>query len=89
MTDPIQLVTKPTVSDDIRASLVRMFENALRLTNDGQVVCAMLIIEGPDGFWREESSGTMALTSLIGRVEIMKQGWIKRFYSDEEKEPSA
>ena len=79
MSAPIALVVKPTVEQEIQQAAIEILEKALAEAREGRVYEALVILRRPDGNWVDERSGATNFPDSIGRLEIVKQSWIKSY----------
>jgi hypothetical protein len=80
MTDnTIALAVKPKVEDEIRAETVRILRDALAQAESGEVVAALVVLKYQGGTWTDERSGVMDFPDAVGRIEIIKQSWIRDY----------
>lgn len=82
----IRLVTKPTVNDEIKASVIKFLRKALEQAEAGDVAGAILTIRRPNGFWSHDMTQIADFPDAIGRLEIVKQCWIASYVADEQEE---
>lgn len=81
----LTLTSKPTVADEVRASVVKVLEDALAEAKDGNVSSVLVIAVHPDGEWSDWQSATDRLSEMIGRIEIAKQKRISHILRDEKE----
>lgn len=74
-----KLVTKPTLPDEIRAGILKLLATCVEDAQAGNVETMLVIAVRPDGTWSREWSGTLDMSSMIGRLEITKQEWIAEY----------
>ena len=79
MTTPISLVTKPSASAEIKADVVRLIKDALREAENGNVLSVVMIVRYADGTWGDNASATTHFPDTLGRLEILKYEWIKKY----------
>lgn len=82
---PVTLVTRPKVSDNIRADVVALLKDALDKAETGEIESVVILMTRPGGGWQERRSGTISMTATIGQLEIIKQGWINEYLSKEDE----
>jgi hypothetical protein len=75
----LKLTAKPTLSDEIKESAVKLAREVLADVEAGNVTTLLVIAVRPDGTWSREWSGTADMAGVIGRLEITKQEWIAQF----------
>ena len=75
----IKLVTPPTAEDDVKASIIKLLETTLAEAKAGQLKSVVLIAAHIDDSWIDRASETTNFSIVIGRLEIMKQRWIKQY----------
>lgn len=76
------LVTKPTISAEIKAGILELLRVATADAEAGNVSTMLVIAVRPDGTWSREWSGTEEMAAMIGRLEITKQEWIESYSKD-------
>lgn len=69
----LSLVPKPTASDEIRADVIEILEDALVQAKQGQITSLVVIMLHPDGSWSDWQSSTTQLSEVVGRLECAKQ----------------
>ena len=79
MTQPIALVTKPTVAEEIKVEVLRILREALAKAEAGDVESCIVILRHPGGSWSDERSGLLKMAEAIGHIEIVKQSWITSY----------
>lgn len=82
MADVVQLAAPPKIEDTIAADVIRYLKEILKEAEEGRIESIIIIAKRPSGFWSERRSGTKNYPEAIGRLEIMKQGWIQEFLQD-------
>jgi hypothetical protein len=97
MSAPVVLVTKPTAAEQIKTQIVeenggyrlnwtfRVGECpglALERAQRGEFTSVVLIWERADGKWGHSQSGTLDMSSSVGRLEIMKASWIAEYEAE-------
>lgn len=75
----VELVQKPTTSEEIKAGIVQLLEVVLAEAEAGHISTMLIIAVHPDSTWSRECSGTVEMAAMIGRLEITKQEWINDF----------
>jgi hypothetical protein len=81
---PGGFAAKPTVAEDIKQQCIDLLRKALQEAEAGEVVSAFVILKRPDHTWSDERSGTMDFPDAIGRLEIVKQSWIRHYLAPDE-----
>ena len=74
---PIALVTKPSATDEVRESILRVLRETLAEAEAGNIDTVIMILGHPNGEWTDRTSGTNRFSDAIGRLEITKADWIK------------
>jgi hypothetical protein len=75
----------------VRQDTVAVLKDALKAAKKGEIVECVVIARYPDDMpdgtrWRELASGTTNFCEWLGRLEILKTGWIEQ-YRDLTEEP--
>lgn len=82
----IELVTKPTVADEIKDGIVRALEKALEEAKAGQMDHLVMVMSYAGGEWKDYVSGTEECSRMIGRLEIVKYSWMRQYLNAEREE---
>ncbi len=82
MTAPISLVAKPTATEEVRASVIKVLQDALARAERGELESVVLILGSPAGGWLPAMSTTSKFAELIGRLEIAKQEFVLDFMKE-------
>lgn len=86
MSDPLRLVTGPTVAETIRAEVIELLERALDEARRGEVTEVFMILKHPGtNKWSDLATSTQSLTDWIGKLEVTKHAWIEHFNQTERK----
>jgi hypothetical protein len=75
----IKLVTPPTADEEVQASIIKLLETTLVEAKAGELRSIIIIAAHVDNGWIDRASETLIFSEVIGRLEIMKQRWIKRY----------
>jgi hypothetical protein len=75
----IKLVTPPTAEDDVKASIIKLLETTLTEAKAGELRSIIIIAAHINNGWIDRASETLIFSEVIGRLEIMKQRWIKQY----------
>jgi hypothetical protein len=75
----VALAPRPTAVDEIKAQIIKDLEEALADARAGHLESVVIIAKCLDGHWYDRRSGTQAFPEAIGRLEIIKQGWITEY----------
>jgi hypothetical protein len=81
LSEIVQLAPKPTVHDELRQDVVEILRKCLAEAERGEVMSVLVIMKRQDKIWCDERSGVWEFSDAIGKLEIVKQNWI-RAYSD-------
>jgi hypothetical protein len=75
----IKLVTPPTAEDDVKASIIKLLETTLTEAKAGELRSIIIIAAHINNGWIDRASETLIFSEVIGRLEIMKQRWVKQY----------
>lgn len=80
----------PTAERRVRTDTVAALETALEAAKKGEITEVVILAkcpeDMPDGLrWREIASGVVDFCQWLGRLEIMKAGWIDQYRMDFEE----
>lgn len=76
-----QLVTPPSVTDEIKASIVQELTDLLEQAQRGEFSTMVVMFKRANGRWGHYESGTIDFCDAIGRLEIVKHEWVAEFTS--------
>lgn len=82
MSEPIKLVTKPTVSTEVREAVVEELRGLLIEAEAGTIETVVVIAQYHDGRWSCSKLKTAQVSQTVGRLEIMKSEWIMQILKD-------
>lgn len=66
------LPTRPTIEDEVRASVIDTLEKALASAKAGEIADVIVIAHETTGDWRHLASSTLSVREQIGALELMK-----------------
>lgn len=78
MSDPVKLVTKPTIADEIIEGAATLLREALADVEAGKVAGIIVLCKEADGMWMHRASGTISVREEIGSLEMLKWDRIAR-----------
>lgn len=78
MTDSIRLIPKPTVDEEIRASVIKLLQEAMADVEAGKVLGVIILSKEVEGTWYHRASGSISVREEIGAIEILKWDRIAR-----------
>jgi hypothetical protein len=84
MADPIKLVSKPTASDEVRESIIKVLRDTLNEAVAGEIRSVVVLAEYADGEWINRASDTLEFSKAIGRLEITKQEWVAQYLKNKD-----
>lgn len=74
-----QLVTPPSISDEIKESIITELTSLLEQAKNGEFSTFLAVFKRANGRWGHYESGTMDFCEAVGRLEIVKVEWINEF----------
>jgi 1,4-dihydroxy-2-naphthoyl-CoA synthase len=83
MSEPVKLVTKPPVADQIQAAGIALLCEALADAEAGKVSGVIIISKETDGSWFHRASGALSVREEIGAIEILKYDRICSTFQEE------
>jgi 1,4-dihydroxy-2-naphthoyl-CoA synthase len=78
MTEPVRLVPKPTIDEEIRAGVIDLLRDALADAEAGNVTGVIILTSETDGMWGHRSSASLSIREEIGALEFYKHDRIVR-----------
>lgn len=72
-------IGKQTIADSTKAEVVAFLETALAQAKEGIISECLLICQRTDGKWRFDHTAVETMTLWIGKLEIVKQDWIRGY----------
>lgn len=78
MSNPIKLVAKPTVDQEIRDGAAAILREALADVEAGKVTGVIVLCRETDGMWMHRASATISVREDIGALEMLKWDRIAR-----------
>ena len=77
MAEIVPLVLAPTDQQEVQQSVVRVLENTLAFAKEGKIDSIIMLVSHGDGNWYPVMSESINFSRDIGRIEILKQQWIR------------
>lgn len=87
MTAIVSLVTKPTVEQKARESVLEILRNTLKEAEAGEIHSIAMVLGTGDSKWitRISAIATNKGAEFVGQLEIMKQHWISKYLKLEDE----
>lgn len=79
MSTIVTLAPKPTVEDEVRASVVELLSVRLAEAKAGDISTVVIITRSASGEWDDCASNTEHFSESVGRLEIIKHRWIEKY----------
>ena len=77
MAEIIPLVLAPTDAQEVQQSVVRILETTLGYAKEGKIDSIIMLVSHGNDEWYPVVSESMCFSRDIGRIEILKQQWIR------------
>lgn len=80
----VKLVPKTPIDQEVQKQTIAVLKEALADAERGEIHSCILLLKRDDGHWSDLNSGTMMFSDAIGKLEIIKQRWIRDYLRDAE-----
>lgn len=83
MADPLTLITKSAqIRDDIQKSVIGILEETLEQAKRGDITSVCIIVEHTNHHWSAPHSGSLDMGRTIGRLEMLKAAWVRKYLEE-------
>lgn len=80
---PATLIPKPTASQQAQQETIALLRELLAAAEAGDIVEIFAVMKHPDASWSSERSTCADMPSLVGRLEMAKQGAIANYLANQ------